>query len=477
MSSLRDRMKRLRGNSTAEPAETAVSAGAEEPGEIVERAALDEGFNEELDKELDEELDERLDNSQQLSPEWFELGVRIMATDEGDFLLRETRYPLDYRHGVHGLDELREAVAGLSAFQTGASPKPRNRSAQTAAAVSAEQVSRQDVHPERILFLDLETTGLGVGAGNVPFMVGLGYMTRGAFVVEQMLIRHPAEERAMLAYLCDKLTSYTHLATYNGRTFDWPVLHNRFILNGFRQFKWEPIHIDLLHPSRSVWRNTLVSCKLSHVEEERLGITREDDVPGSLAPAIYFQFLADGNPRPLHGVFRHNEIDMVSLACLAIRFGHLLSDGLGSRVPHPEGVEELLRTGLWLEKMKGASCAEPLFERLINDDQAPPSVYLALAERDKKCGNWPRAVLLWQKVVYAAEMAAWPGWGAHIELAMYHEHKTKQFDSALSLAEEALALALRRYSGLRLDAKRRAEVEGLRKRIDRLRTKIGRLSG
>ncbi len=181
------------------------------------------------------------------------------------------------------------------------------------------------IEPDKVLFLDLETTGLGVGTGNVPFMVGLAYSKDGTFYVEQMLIRHPAEERAMIAYLTEKLPSYTHLVTYNGRTFDWPVLHNRFILNGFRHFTWEPIHIDLLHPSRSVWRNTLTSCKLSHVEEERLGITRTDDVPGSLAPAIYFQYLADGHPEPLLGVFQHNETDMLSLACLAIRFGHLLN--------------------------------------------------------------------------------------------------------------------------------------------------------
>jgi len=213
------------------------------------------------------------------------------------------------------------------------------------------------------------------------------------------------------------------------------------------------------------------------VEEERLGIVREDDVPGSLAPSIYFQFLADGDPAPLLDVFRHNETDMLSLACLAIRFGHLLGDRLDLAFPHSPEPEELLRTGLWLDKMGAAEAAEALFARVEGDERTAASCFCALAERDKKCGNWTRAVLLWQKAVHAAERVSWPDWEAHIELAKYYEHKSRQFDLALALAETALVYALRRYSGVRMDAKRRAELDGIRKRIDRLRLKTGRLSG
>src|SRR5690606_19649763 len=97
---------------------------------------------------------------------------------------------------------------------------------------------------EQVLFLDLETTGLGVGAGNVPFMIGIAYMSNEHFVVEQALIRHPAEERAMLAYLAEKLPHFTYLATYNGKTFDWPLVQNRFILSGLGRNIWEPKHLD-----------------------------------------------------------------------------------------------------------------------------------------------------------------------------------------------------------------------------------------
>ncbi|MFC0332651.1 ribonuclease H-like domain-containing protein [Paenibacillus sepulcri] len=496
MSGLRDRIMRLRGTAAA----GASIAGGDEAG-----AGSSEENNREIAAELWEpahtaqpdstaihqgELDEQSSASDDdslatdsLTGDWDGIGVVLQESSEGFFLIRKVRYPLSHRHGLHHLSELQDTAAGLSAFERLADSVKVKRESRAAAkagkpgTIPLGGAEPSFVDPERLLFLDLETTGLGVGAGNVPFMVGLGYMEAGAYVVEQMLIRHPAEERAMLAYLQELLPRFTHLVTYNGRTFDWPVLQNRFILNGYRHFKWEPVHIDLLHPSRSIWRNTLVSCRLSHVEEERLGIQRTDDVPGSQAPAIYFQFLADADPQPLLGVFLHNESDMLSLTCLAIRFGHLLEGRIGTYVVHPTEPEEILRTGLWLEKMGALQHAEELYVRLSEESHTPASCLCMLAERDKKCGNWPRAVLLWQKAVQGSRRSDWPDWNAHIELAMYFEHKTRQLDEALILAEEALSLVQHRYSGLRLDAKRRAEIDNIRKRIERLRNKTGRLYG
>ncbi|WP_308634329.1 ribonuclease H-like domain-containing protein [Paenibacillus silvisoli] len=456
MSGLRDKLLRLRSSQAAQEerqaglvSQTGLEADAntelaQAAGALIDNAAQ---------SDADASASSAANKEDTLTPEWDELGVRVVQSTEGSFLVRESRYPLTHRHGYHELSELTDVLPGLDTFR-----KPETA----------------DTGYANLLFLDLETTGLGVGAGNVPFMVGLAYLQDDVFVVEQMLIRHPAEERAMIGYLCQLLPTFTHLVTYNGRTFDWPVLYNRFILHGFRTFQWEPIHIDLLHPSRSVWRNTLVSCKLSHVEEERLGIKRKDDVPGSLAPAIYFQYLADSKPGPLLGVFQHNEIDMLSLAALSIRFGHFLGGNLGTALlPMPQEAEELLRTGLWLEKMGKTELAEPLFALVADHPRLNRNCLCLLAERDKKCGNWQRAVILWQKAVEeAAAHAALSDYEAHIELAMYYEHKTKQLDEALVLAETAFEMAQRRLTGLRLQAKRRAELELLRKRIDRLQKKL-----
>ncbi|OCT14268.1 hypothetical protein A8709_25915 [Paenibacillus pectinilyticus] len=234
--------------------------------------------------------------------EWAQLGAHITTSPAGSFVMRRRVYGADSAHGKYRLRELADVAPQLSSFH------------------------EQDavVRHEELLFFDTETTGLGVGAGNVPFMVGIGYYTGELFTVEQLMIRNPAEEHAMLVYLQELLGRYTHIVSYNGRTFDWPILKNRFVLNRLKLDDSELLQLDLLYPSRSLWRNTLPSCRLSKVEESRLGFERVDDVPGSMAPALYFQYLAEKDPAVLAGVFIHNEHDIVTLAALTIHFGKLL---------------------------------------------------------------------------------------------------------------------------------------------------------
>ncbi|MFB9275112.1 ribonuclease H-like domain-containing protein [Cohnella cellulosilytica] len=424
MSGLRDRLNRLRGAPEAAPPRSEPPAPAE-----TERPALPAGFA--------------------------AIDVGLEENEAGPFLLRRIAYPLPYRHGRHELGELLARAGSLqpiAARQNGGSGP---------------------IEPGRLLFLDTETTGLGVGAGNVPFMVGFGYYEGGAFIVEQTLIRHPGEERAMLTYLLGRLQDKTHVVSYNGRTFDWPVLANRFILNGWRSSGPGPGHLDFLHPSRALWRNTLPSCRLSAVEEGRLGIRREEDVPGSLAPALYFQYLSDGNPEHLHGVYAHNEKDILTLASLAVHFGRLL-DGDGDEEA-TLGSEELFRTAGWLEQHGLSEVAERLFERLAEREEAGEAGWsLPLAARYKKIGRYERALPLWRRFAEAANNVSAPRVEAHIELAMHYEHRDKQLLTALTYAEKALELAVRRGVLARDKAKRDAERAALQHRIARLRDKVSR---
>lgn len=280
----------------------------------------------------------------------------------------------------------------------------------------------------------------------------------------------------MLTYLLGHMKDKTHLVTYNGRTFDWPVLVNRFILNGWRRSGPEPGHLDFLHPSRALWRNTLPSCRLSMVEEARLGIQRGHDVPGSLAPALYFQFLSDHNPSHLHGVYLHNEKDVLTLASLAVHFGVLLSGtSLVSEDECPVG-EELFLTACWLEQHGNTESAERLFELLSNREELGDGGgwSLALAARYKRAGQHERALPLWRRSADKAESAVLPKLDAHVELAIYYEHREKQLLTALTYAEKALELANRRARTSRDAANRKEEKEAIVHRVTRLRNKISR---
>ncbi|WP_239614375.1 ribonuclease H-like domain-containing protein [Cohnella mopanensis] len=395
-----------------------------------------------------------------LSPEFIEIGVRLIDNESGQFLLRRVEYPFPYRHGRYDLADMLTCASHLHPIAT-----RQNRQSPVDA-----------IDPYRLLFLDTETTGLGVGTGNVPFMIGFGYYTETAFVVEQTLIRHPGEERAMLTYLLGHMKDKTHLVTYNGRTFDWPVLVNRFILNGWRQSGQEPGHLDFLHPSRALWRNTLPSCRLSMVEEARLGIQRGEDVPGSLAPALYFQYLADGNATHLHGVYTHNEKDILTLASLCVHFGFLLSGGIDLRSREGIEGEELFRTACWLEQHHNLEAAERLFVQLneMEDIADSGGWSLALAARYKRAGQHERALPLWRRAAEKAESSSLPKLDAHIELAIYYEHRDKQPLTALIYAEKALELAYRRAKFISDAAKRKDEKETLQHRVTRLKNKVTR---
>ncbi|MEK0313989.1 ribonuclease H-like domain-containing protein [Cohnella sp. 56] len=430
-------------------------------------AAVEQGAGERLTDALGERLPDRTANG--LHPALSALGVTEVAGEAGCFLRRRAVYPLEHRHGHYVLSELTSGAGRLHPIAA-----RQNRAGRAAVSASDATASVQErIEAHRLLFLDTETTGLGVGTGNLPFMIGIGYVDHGerTFVVEQLLIRHPGEERAMLAYLLGRFADVTHLVTYNGRSFDWPVLTSRFVLNGWRPSGEGPGHLDFLHPARALWRNTLPSCKLSRIEEDRLGIVRSEDVPGSLAPELYMRYLSDGDGSHLRGVYVHNERDILTLASLAVHFGGLLEGRLGAQWALPSEPEELYRTAAWLEEHGGASHAERLFEALCAEETQDGRWLLPAAARFKRLGRLEEAAALWERAARHAEARLLPSAEAHIELAMHYEHRRRDPRAALDYAERALAL-LQRRSSLRQSARARAELEAVRHRMARLRRKL-----
>ncbi|MZQ87336.1 hypothetical protein GQF01_34985 [Paenibacillus sp. 5J-6] len=400
--------------------------------------------------------------------EWAQLGAHIETSPGGSFVMRRRVYGTDSVHGKYRLRELADCAQQLVCFHDHGAA----------------------VRHDALLFFDTETTGLGVGAGNVPFMVGIGYYSGELFTVEQLLIRNPAEEQAMLVYLQELLDRFTHIVSYNGRTFDWPILKNRYVLNRLKLDDSKLLQLDLLYPSRSLWRNTLPSCRLSKVEESRLGFERVDDVPGSMAPVLYFQYLAEKNPSVLQGVFVHNEHDIVTLAALSIHFSKLLSGEIepitSSETTELEGeslmeLEELYRTGLWLDKMDRSARAETfledLFSRLMKDPKPAnssehESAILQLAAFYKKKGDYSRAVVLWQRWIDIKNASLALQLEPYLELAMYYEHREKNLSQAIFYAEEAWAKLWRRRSLHRGDRKQDEIEQALEKRISRLKNKV-----
>ncbi len=180
------------------------------------------------------------------------------------------------------------------------------------------------VDPRALLFFDTETTGLAGGTGTRAFMIGAADWhhdpLRGdGLRVRQLLITTLAAETSMLQVFASWLTPDTVLSSYNGRCYDAPLLKTRYRLA--RMF--DPIvaldHVDLLFPTRRRYRGTWENCRLSTIERELLRIAREDDLPGSEAPAAWLSYLRGGSARNLRRVAAHNHQDVVTLALLLLR--------------------------------------------------------------------------------------------------------------------------------------------------------------
>ena len=171
----------------------------------------------------------------------------------------------------------------------------------------------------RCLFLDTETTGLSHGAGTVAFLVGVGYADGGELVIEQYLMRDYGDEPELIDRLSARMANFDCVCTFNGKTFDMPLLETRFTMCRMRD-RWRELeNLDLLTPARRAWKLRLGSCRLANLEAEVLGMPREDALPGSEVPQRYFQFLKTGDESLLTDIVDHNRQDIATLATLLVR--------------------------------------------------------------------------------------------------------------------------------------------------------------
>jgi hypothetical protein len=280
---------------------------------------------------------------------------------------------------------------------------------------------------ERIVFLDTETSGLAGGTGTFAFLIGLGFWAEEGFRLMQIFLKEPADEPALLAFLDQLLTRFETVVTYNGKTFDIPLLNARHVLNAFQPPFSGFHHIDLLAFARRIWKNRLPSRSLGTVENEILGVTRgQEEIPGWMVPDIYFEYLKTGDARPLSGVFYHNRMDILSLAGL-FKFGARLLHAPLSHIAE-EGLD-LIAVARLYEELGIISEALQLYEHSLSLGLPRPFFIQTIyryAHIAKKQGDWERAVYLWEKAAYQDEI------DACIEIAKYHEHVNRDMDNALN---------------------------------------------
>ena len=291
----------------------------------------------------------------------------------------------------------------------------------------SEKEMPEDFDPRRILYLDTETTGLG-GSGTVAFLVGLGYLTNEGFEVHQFLMRDYPEEPYLLKHVAAGLGRFDVLCTFNGTTFDVPLLESRFLMNRMDRSCLELPHLDLLHMCRRLWKLRLGRCNLGRLEEVILGKPREEDIPGSEVPQRYFTYLKTGQMELLDDILKHNAQDIASLCVLLNHMADLYL--------HPEKIrfsEDVYSMGRALERVEKTEQARKCY-RLASRGRMGDRASSALAVSYRRAGQREEAAEVWREMIRTGRGGAAP----YIELAKYEEHIRRDLPAALRLTEQAM---------------------------------------
>ncbi len=305
--------------------------------------------------------------------------------------------------------------------------------------------------PGKWLFLDTETTGLAGGTGTYAFLIGLGWWDAGGLQVEQFFMRDFAEEHSLLQELSQRVAERPVLVTFNGKSFDWPLLESRFTMTRSIAVPKLAAHLDLLHPARALWKLRLGSVRLVELERHvldapRLGWHRENDVSCALIPQFYFDYLRGGPAEPLAGVVRHNQMDLRGLAALSCKINELLS-GVPNAANEIESLD-LFGLSRFLQRRgeddrAHSACAKALSMGLPVEIR--PKARRELAMMAKRRGEHANAAAIW------LEIAADPNDGTHAceQLAIYYERHAKDPAKAAQFAKLAIAILRRQRADSR----------------------------
>jgi uncharacterized protein YprB with RNaseH-like and TPR domain len=391
------------------------------------------------------------------------LGGRTVPTSFGDCLVIDRRYESDRWYGSVAIGDC---------------------SLDDNEALRLLDPSLDAVGPSRRIFIDLETTGLSGGAGTVAFLVGCGYFDLGAFQVRQFLLTSFAGERALLAAVADFFDATDLIVSYNGKTFDVPVMEMRWTFHRMSGPLDGVPHFDMLHPARRLWSGRETGrravdeggCRLSTLERVLFDVTRVGDVGGFEIPSRFFRFLRSGDPRPLEPVLEHNRYDLVSLAAVTAHAARLAQAGADACRDHAEA----LALGRVYERAGKLDRAETCYARASEAESlavaAEASYRLGLRCRRER--RFEEAADCWRRILELTKKRGAPRKNdlstlrefAAEALAIHHEHRVRDFDTAKELAR----FALDEVGG---EQNRKKRADGIRHRLVRLDRKIAKASG
>lgn len=311
-----------------------------------------------------------------------------------------------------------------------------------AKSLAALALTELELDTSRPLYFDTETTGLAGGTGTLAFLLGTAEVRDGNVLISQVHLPGPGQERPMLLWLASRIEESTLLLSFNGRSFDWPLLRSRFVMNRMKPPPERP-HVDLLHCARRVFRHHLDQLKLSTLERRVLDVHRHGDIDGAMIPAAWFDFLRTGRVAVLARVLSHNERDVRSMVELVNRLvaaweeRHpvLPATALGlATVAARHGDEE--RALRFLARATGET---------VSSHAVSESAWALEAELRRRRGEYPQAA---QALLRAVGSSSTPA-AHHLRLAILYEHRLRDFDQArqhaalCASAEEPLSHARR----------------------------------
>jgi uncharacterized protein len=347
------------------------------------------------------------------------LGGHVVEHPLGRCVVVDRDHNGDYRHGDVSLDDLAPTPGGCTAV---------------ARLLGA---SRPDaVDARSLFFVDLETTGLAGGAGTHAFLVGFGWFEDGSFRTRQFFLDRLGDEPALLDVAAERLRGAAIVASFNGKSFDVPLIETRYLFHRKPSPCAGTPHLDLLHPARRLWRGP-DGCSLATLERQLFGVSRYGDVPGIEIPARYFAYVRGGSASLLTRVLEHNRSDLLSLALVAVLVGRLMEAG----APAARSAEECLGLGCLLEHIGEAERALACYERAVRLPWQIRSRRLealrALARLHRRHRRHDEAKFAWEEIARAG-VESRVAIEAVTALAIHHEHRSKDLPAAKQFATLAL---------------------------------------